>query len=181
MERKERLYLEIELRSENSSDFTEVYRVNQIAFGGRDDEAQLVERIRESEGYVPELSIVAVLEERIVGHLLISKAEVVHDDTIHEVLALAPIAVLPEYQKSGVGTRLMTEGIVRSRSLGASLICLIGHPSYYPKFGFTPARPHGLDLKQFEVPDDVFMVRELQADALRSIQGELRYPAAFFT
>ncbi|WP_328276957.1 N-acetyltransferase [Paenibacillus chibensis] len=95
------------------------------------------------------------------------------------MIALAPLAVSPEHQKQGIGKRLMQEGLKRCQNLGYSLVLLIGHPEYYPKFGFKPARPLGLELKQFAVPDDVFMVCELQEGALVRIQGELIYPEVF--
>ncbi|MDQ6421754.1 N-acetyltransferase [Paenibacillus sp. LHD-117] len=168
------------IRTETSKDIEQVFDVNRAAFGNRDDEAQLVERIRRSEQFVAQLSIVAERDGDIIGHLLLSKAEVVDDESRHEVIVLAPIAVLPNVQKLGVGTRLIEEGLKRCKELGYGLVLLIGHPDYYPRFGFRPARSFGLELRQFEVPDDVFMVCELQENALRQIKGELRYPVSFF-
>ena len=75
---------------------------------------------------------------------------------------------------------MITEGLLRCKELGFGLVLLIGHSSYYPKFGFKPARPIGLELKQFEVPDDVFMVYEVLENTRRRIEGELQYPKAFF-
>ncbi|MNC54757.1 Acetyltransferase (GNAT) family protein [compost metagenome] len=101
------------------------------------------------------------------------------DEKRHNVIVLAPIAVKPNYQKQGIGAGLIKEGISRCRALGYSIILLIGHPTYYPRLGFQPAREHGLELKQFEVPDDVFMVYEV--DKHHGIKGELKYPKAFFS
>ncbi|MDQ0060071.1 GNAT family N-acetyltransferase [Paenibacillus harenae] len=168
------------IRTENENDHAQVHQVNFTAFGNRDDEAELVGRIRTSPNFVPELSIVAEENGVIIGHVLLSKAEVTQGEQRHDVLALAPIAVSPNYQKQGVGKQLIFEGLQRGKELGYSIVLLIGHPSYYPRFGFKPARPYGLELKQFEVPDDVFMVCELQEGALKSIKGELKYPGAFF-
>lgn len=168
------------IRMETNEDFAQVYEVNYEAFGNSDDEAKLVERIRASEGFVPELSLVAEVGGSIVGHVLVSKALVVGSEARHEVLVLAPIAVRPSCQKQGVGTKLITEAQQRSKELGASLILLIGHPGYYPKFGFKPARAFGIDLLQFEVPDEVFMVYEVTGGSLEAVKGELVYPAAFF-
>jgi putative acetyltransferase len=176
------------IRTEGREDYEQVHEVNIEAFEQREDEALLVRRIRDSGTFVPELSIVAEQNGKIVGHLLMSKSAV-HEgrllndgqsETIHEVVVLAPIAVRPDYQGQGVGKHLIREGLKRCSELGFELVLLIGHPGYYPKFGFMPARPFGLELTQFTVPDEVFMVCELREGALNRIQGELRYPDAFF-
>lgn len=170
------------IRTENPGDYEAVRLINYEAFGKRDDEADLVERIRQSPGFVPELSLVALDGEEVVGHVLLSEACVTkeEEDRSHTVLALAPIAVAPARQKSGVGSALMAEALRRARELPYGLVLLIGHPSYYPRFGFHPARSYGLELKQFEVPDDVFMACELKEGELGRVRGELRYPDAFF-
>jgi putative acetyltransferase len=167
------------IRNETVNDFEEVYKLNYLAFGKRKDESELVERIRKSEEFVPELSIIAEIDNEIVGHLLLSKATVVDYEQIFTVIVLAPIAINPSFQKQGIGSKLIDEGIRRCRVLGFSIILLIGHPSYYPRFGFQPARKYGLELKQFEVPDEVFMVYEVEEGTLQEIKGELKYPKAF--
>lgn len=168
------------IRTETEQDFAQVYELNYLAFGQRKDEAELVERIRRSPEFIPELSIVAEINSEIVGHMLLSKAVIESEDKCVDVIVLAPIAVKPNCQKQGIGGRLIEEGMRRTRDLGYGLVLLIGHPSYYPRHGFLPARPFGLELKQFEVPDDVFMVYEVEAGQLKDIQGELKYPQAFF-
>ncbi|MBD2843558.1 N-acetyltransferase [Paenibacillus sp. IB182496] len=168
------------IRTENENDFSQVYDVNVIAFGDREDEAKLVERIRDTENFIPQLSIIAEDKGTIVGHVLLSKAEVVEGDKQHEVIVLAPIAVRPNYQKQGIGKQLINEGIKRCSELGFYVVLLIGHPEYYPKFGFKPARKFNLELTQFKVPNEVFMVNELKEHELMKIKGELRYPKAFF-
>ncbi|MBS4216785.1 N-acetyltransferase [Bacillus sp. FJAT-49711] len=168
------------IRTETINDYKAVYDLNYEAFGSRDDEAKLVEKIRESSRFIPELSIVAEINGEMVGHILLSKANVVKDEEFFEVIVLAPVAVKPSFQKKGVGSGLIREGLKRVKELNYGLVLLIGHPSYYPKFGFKPARPFGLELLQFDVPDDVFMVCELRAGELDLIKGELKYPSAFF-
>lgn len=168
------------IRTETPADYDQVREINIQAFGNREDEAHLVDRIRKSEGFIPYLSLVAEAEGSIVGHLLLSKAAVINDEEPHEVIVLAPIAVRPTHQRQGVGKRLIDEGLLRCKELGFGLVLLIGHPTYYPKFGFKPARPIGLELKQFDVPDDVFMVYEVLENTRRRIEGELQYPKAFF-
>jgi len=167
------------IRTEEIKDYPDVYALNYEAFGGRADESRLIERIRKSEFFLPELSIVAEAGGRLVGHILLSKANIVDEKKNHEVIVLAPIAVKPELQRTGIGGELIREGLRRCRDLGFSLVFLIGHPEYYPKFGFKPARHYQLELRQFEVPDEVFMVRELIEGALKNMKGELQYPDAF--
>jgi putative acetyltransferase len=172
--------MSIVIRTETKEDYPQVRDVNFIAFGNRDDEAELVERIRETRHFVPELSLVAEEHGEIVGHVLLSKAQVIENEQQHEVIVLAPIAVRPDHQQRGIGKQLIREGINRAKQLGYPIVLLIGHPSYYPKFGFKPARQFGLELTQFTVPDEVFMVCELVDNSLNTIKGELKYPSAFF-
>jgi putative acetyltransferase len=169
------------IRTETEADYTVVYQLNYKAFGNREDESRLVERIRLSNRFVPELSIVAEENNEIVGHLLLSKAEVVDESKIHEVIVLAPIAVHPNYQKNGIGSKLIREGLAGCKESGLYIVFLIGHPMYYPRFGFKPARKYGIELIQFKVPDDVFMVCELREGELNKIKGELIYPQSFFS
>lgn len=168
------------IRTERLSDFAQVFTLNDLAFGNREDESRLVERIRASEGFIPELSLVAEENGQIVGHALFSKADLIEDEHRHEVIVLAPIAVMPSNQKTGIGGKLIQEGLKRCEALGYDFVFLIGHPTYYPKFGFTPAGSRGFELKQFKVPDDVFMVFELNVGKGKPWKGELRYPVAFF-
>lgn len=168
------------IRTETSADYEGVHQVNVKAFGDREDEARLVENIRNSAGFIPELSIVAEQDNEIVGHILLSMAVVEDGENTYDVIALAPIAVMPKVQKQGIGKALILEGLERCRTLGYHLVFLIGHPEYYPKFGFKPAGQYGFELKQFEVPEDVFMVCELKAGELQKIKGELKYPPTFF-
>ena len=172
--------MNIIIRKETLEDRAQIREVHIHAFGNRMDEAELVDRIRESSGFIPELSLVAENEIGIVGHLLISKAEVVSKAGRHPVIVVAPLAVSPAYQKQGIGSQLMLQGLEISRALGYTLVFLIGHPHYYPKFGFKPARSFGYDLKQFNVPDEVFMVCELQEGAASLMDGELKYPPTVF-
>lgn len=169
----------LNIRTEQPEDIEKVAELLYHAFGDREDESVLVRNIRVSAGFIPELSVVAELNGDIIGHILPEQSRGRKRRGRDEVIALAPLAVSPEHQKQGVGKRLMQEGLKRCQNLGYSLVLLIGHPEYYPKFGFKPARPLGLELKQFAVPDDVFMVCELQEGALVRIQGELIYPEVF--
>lgn len=167
------------IRTETSSDFDDIFQLNYCAFGNREDESRLIGRIRASEQYIPDLSLVAEIDREIVGHAMLSKAVIREQDRETDVIVLAPIAVKPELQKQGIGSKLIEEGIRRCKAMGYGLILLIGHPGYYPRLGFQPARQHGLELRQFDVPDEVFMVYEVEEGRLQEITGELLYPAAF--
>lgn len=167
------------IRTEVQSDWNEVFDVNYLAFGNRDDEAKLVEQIRGSKEFIPELSLVAEMDHQIVGHLMLSKAKVINPINETDVIVLAPIAIRPEFQKQGIGSQLINEGIRRTRELGYGLIFLIGHPSYYPRLGFRPARSYGFELNQYKVSDPVFMVYEVLEGQLDKLQGELIYPESF--
>jgi putative acetyltransferase len=173
-------YLIVEIRTERVKDYEEVFRLNYLAFKNREDESRLIERIRLSEHFIPELSLVAEENNHIVGHALFSKAAVNDGEMNHEVIILAPIAVMPVHQKRGIGAELIQEGLKRSTELGYGFVFLIGHPTYYPKFGFEPARKYGFELKQFNVADAVFMVYKLTQGIANPLQGELRYPESFF-
>lgn len=170
----------MEIRTEKASDYDDIFQLHYLAFGNRDKESKLNERIRLSEQFVPDLALVAEENDRVVGHALFSKAEIVDGDQSHDVIVLAPIAVLPDCQKQGIGSKLIHEGLRRCTKLGYDLVFLIGHPTYYPKFGFKPARMLGFDLKQFQVRDDVFMVYEINHEIGSVAKGELRYPQSFF-
>jgi predicted N-acetyltransferase YhbS len=93
-------------------------------------------------------------------------------------LALAPMAVRPEFQNLGIGSRLIREGLERCRNLGHKIVIVAGHPEYYPRFGFTSSRAKGLEAP-FPVPDEAFMVIELIPGALDSVSGMIVYPAPF--
>ncbi len=165
------------IRAEKREDVDAIHRVNRQAFG-QEDEAVLVRRIRESSGFIPELSLVAVRDSKVVGHILFSR---IHIDTPNgdvAILSLAPMAVLPEFQNSGIGTQLVREGLKKCREMGHTIVVVIGHPEYYPRFGFVPARTKGLEL-HFPVPDDAFMVCELAPDVLTGIKGMVKYPPEF--
>jgi putative acetyltransferase len=94
------------------------------------------------------------------------------------VLALAPLAVRPEWQRRGIGSQLVRAGLERGAALGHRAVILIGHPSYYPRFGFTPARAFGIE-PPMPLPDEVFMALPLQPDNLDDVRGTLSYPPAF--
>ncbi len=165
----------VAIRPETSADWAAIREVNTRAFG-RETEARLVDSVRASAFYLPELSLVAVDAECIVGHVLFSAIHIRTADRLVPALALAPVAVLPERQKQGIGSVLIRRGLEECRSLGHRIVVVVGHPDYYPRFGFFSARAKGLDAP---FPDTAFMVQELVAGALDGVRGTVEYPPAF--
>jgi putative acetyltransferase len=150
-----------------------VHSINVAAFG-RTDEAQLVDRLR-AEGVVL-ASLVAELEKCIVGHILFSRMFIETVSGPIPAAALAPMAVLPEYQHQGVGGRLISSGLNFLRASGERVVIVLGHPDYYPRFSFSCGKTLSLESP---FPPDAFMAMELSPGALAGIRGKVRYPAAF--
>ena len=148
-----------------------------LAFGG-ETEARLVEKLRGSTDFIQTLSLVAVRYTKVVGHLLFSPIAIKAKMTAVSALALAPMAVHPEFQRQGIGSELLREGLDHCRILGHKAVVVVGLPNYYPRFGFTSAKARGLEAP-FAVPDEAFMALELTAGALDGISGMVTYPPAF--
>lgn len=169
----------ITIRPEQIEDFENIADINRIAFG-RDVEAGLVEKIRRSDNFIPELSLVALKDGLPVGHAIFSRIKISKENNEEaEALTLGPIAVLPEFQRQGIGSLLMSEGMEKAKSMGFGAIVLIGHPDYYPRFGFVQARGRGLEIfLKVKVPDEAFMVYEIENGFL-GLGGIVEYPDYF--
>lgn len=154
-----------------------VHRIHSEAFG-RPDEGCLVDALRRGETFVPELSLVAEFDDSLVGHILFSKIQIQDGVVAHPALALAPLAVLPEYQRQGIGSRLVAEGLAACARRGTEPVVVLGHPDFYPRFGFRPASQFGI-YPPFRVPDEVFMVWAADWDQMKQIRGKVVYPPAF--
>jgi putative acetyltransferase len=165
------------IHPETAEDYAAIREVNALAFG-REVEAVLVEALRESPDFIPELSLVAVEAGRLVGHILFSPLVIETKDGPVPALTLAPLAVRPELQNQGIGSELVRDGLERCRSLGHRIVVVVGHPAYYPRFGFSPAGARGLEAP-FPVPDEAFMVLELVSGALEGVAGIVKYPPPF--
>ena len=166
------------IRTETINDHEKVQDLLTQAFPGK-EEALLVQRLREDKAFQRELSIVAEEDGIIKGHIMFSQASLVDGIHSHHVAALGPLAVLPDYQCQGIGGILIEEGKRRCLSHGYPLVFLFGHSAYYPRYGFVQARTYGIDITQFTVSDEVFMVAELQPGALDHLHGEFRFHTAF--
>jgi putative acetyltransferase len=166
------------LRSETATDFDAIDDVVSAAFGS-DAEAKLVRAIRASENYEPDLAVVALEGDRVVGHVMVSRVELDDDGTRHAVLSLAPLAVHPDRHRTGVGAALVREVAARADARGEPLIVLEGIPEYYPRFGFEPAAARGIvfHLPEWAPPEAAMMLRlsGYRAD----VRGTVVYPPAF--
>ena len=164
------------IRKEKEKDQKDIFEVNKLAFG-QEEESQLVDRIRKGINFIPDLSIVAEINNRVIGHILFSKIRILGSSAF-ETLALAPMAVIPEFQGQGIGSRLVRNGIKKAKELGFDSIIVLGHKDYYPRFGFKEASLW--DIKcPYQVPDEVFMAIELKDNALEGRAGTVSYPDEF--
>lgn len=162
------------IRPAQSDDTGGIRAVNLDAFE-TSLEAQLVEAL--CARAVPLVSLVADDAGTIVGHILFTPMTL-DSDSDTNVMGLAPMAVMSGKQRQGVGSALVRAGLDACWGLGAAAVAVLGHPAYYPRFGFVPALHFGLR-SEYDVPDDVFMIVEREPGALRSKTGLLRYHAAF--
>jgi putative acetyltransferase len=164
---------DVTVRAEATTDYAAIRQVNEAAFGTT-EEADLVEALR-SDGLVL-LSLVAELNGRIVGHILFSRMSIDTPTEAIAAVALAPMAVSPEFQRQGIGGKLIRLGLEDLRRLGEQMVIVVGHPEYYPRFGFSPAQARWLESP---FPPEAFMALELRPGALDGVRGRVRYPPAF--
>ena len=165
------------IRSEIPADIPAIFEVNLQAFG-QDGEARLVRALRNDGDYIPGLSLVAVHEDKIIGHILFVPVSIESDHARVPAIALAPLSVSFEYQCQGVGSSLIEEGLRACRDLGYRIVIVVGHPSYYPRFGFTMAPALGIKAP-FPCQNEVFMACSLVPGAFNGVHGTVRYPPAF--
>lgn len=168
----------ITIRPETTADYPAIYTVNKLAFDGRDAEPQLIEAIRQEPGFIPSLSLVAEEAGHIVGHILFSPIHIITADGRLDVLSLAPMAVHPAQQNRGIGSALVQEGLTRSKQLGHAIVIVLGHPTYYPRFGFSATLAAPL-VCPFGDCGAAWMALELVPGALQGVRGEVVYPPAF--
>ena len=175
--------MEIKLRQENENDYKSVFQLIEKAFEKEEhsdhQEQFLVERLRKSDAFIPELSIVAEVGNEIVGHILLTKLEVKNDSESFQSLALAPVSVLPEFQGKGIGSKLILHSHKVAKDLGYKSIILLGHQDYYPRFGYELCKKYNIEMP-FDVPAENCMVIALTENGLSGVNGKVVYPSAFF-
>ncbi|MEG4216227.1 N-acetyltransferase [Microcoleus sp. Pol14C6] len=165
----------MDIRTENPEDVEAVRNINIEAFG-RENEANLVDRLR---GIASTFSFVAVQSDRVVGHMFFSPVVVEGKCSSNlSILGLAPVAVLPDYQRQGIGTLLIREGLKECGRSGFQAVVVLGHPDFYSRFGFIPASRKSLKC-EYDVPDEAFMVLELESGALQDCSGTVKYRSEF--
>ena len=165
------------IRQEHNKEFHSIYALVKAAFESAEhadgNEPDLVNALRKSDSYIPELSLVAEIDGKIVGHIMFTKLKIGNQVQ----LALAPLSVLPDYQKQGIGTALIQEGHTRARALGYEYSVVLGSEKYYPRTGYLPAKDYGI-FAPFDVPDENFMACKLSENA-PAVCGIVQYAKEF--
>lgn len=171
------------IRQEKVSDYPFVYNLVKEAFRtmvhADGDEQDLVERLRKSDSFIPELSLVAEFDGRIVGHILFTKIWIRNVNAKSASLSLAPVSVHPDFQRKGIGGKLIIEGHEKARDLGYKSVVLLGHEDYYPRFGYELCKKYGIQLP-FEARNENCMAIELVQGGLNGVSGEVEYAREFF-
>lgn len=163
------------IRSETQADYPAIAHIHKLAFG-REEEAYLVEKIRNSQYYIPQLTLIAEVNNSVVAHSMLSYINLVGEQTF-QVIGLAPIAVHPDFQNQGIGSALVNAGLNQANVLGETLIVVLGHSQFYSRFGFKPSVNFNIE-SPFPVPEDVFMVKTL-ANYQSKYRGKIVYPESF--
>lgn len=163
----------VNVRAEGPGDAAAIRRIHELAFEGS-VEADLVDALRDSDAWMPSLSLVAEAGSDVAGHILFSLVDIEQGPP---VLSLGPMGVTPGHQRSGVGTALVEQGLELARRTEHPLVVVLGHPAYYPRFGFTPARELGIDTP-YEAPDEAWLALPLPSYH-DGIKGIVRYPPAW--
>jgi putative acetyltransferase len=165
----------LSIRVERPDDIPVIRAVNERAFGQR-EEADVIDRIRRNHREI--LSLVALNENRVVGHILFSPAVIGQGSGVVQGMGLGPMAVLPEQQRHGIGSALVRQGLGILRERRCPFVIVLGHPSYYPRFGFERASRYGIHC-EWEVSDDAFMILILDRSRMKAISGLARYLPEF--
>ena len=166
----------IVVRKEKPEDVGGIRVVNERAFG-QSQEADIVDALR---GDCPDaLSLVAVEKDRVVGHILFSPATIYTHEGIIQGMGLAPMAILPDCQRKGIGSKLVRAGLEALKASSCPFVIVLGHPEYYPRFGFVPASEHGLKCQWDGVPDKAFMVLIFDESVMKGVSGVARYRSEF--
>lgn len=165
----------ITIRKEHAKDIPAVRHIHELAFS-RPNEALLVEALRTSPD--PKVSLVAEVDGRVIGHIFFSRVEIGSSFDSTPSLGLAPMAVLPEFQRQGFGSRLVRDGLTECRRIGCLVVVVLGHPNFYPRFGFVPAQEKGLHC-EYPATEGSFLVNELVPGALAGRSGLIKYRPEF--
>lgn len=163
------------IRKRQTADIPQIREVNTQAFG-QPDEADLVDKLRKRCQEI--LELVAVRGDEVIGHILFSPATCVCRERTVTGAALGPMAVAPRHQRQGIGTELVKFGVSILREKGCPFLVVIGHPAYYPRFGFRPASQFGIHC-DWDIPDAVFMMMVLAEEEMQGVRGRVTYRPEF--
>lgn len=173
----------IHIRQEVPTDYEEVFNIVEAAFKtmpfSDQTEQFLVERLRKSESFIPELSLIAEKEAEIVGHILLTKIRIVSEKESYDSLILAPVSVKPEYQNQGIGGQLIRAAHEKAKELGYKSVVLLGHKDYYPRFGYEKTSKYGIELP-FGAAEEYCMVVELVEKGLKGVSGMVECDKEFY-
>lgn len=162
----------ISIREEKKTDLNPIKQINDLAFG-QAQEGNVIDKIRDSES--PILSLVAEIDNTVVGHIFYSLAEIESHEKKIIGMGLAPMAVLPKHQNRGIGKRLINESIALLKEKETPFIIVLGHEDYYPKFGFELASKYGIKCQWDGVPDEAFMIMILDRKKMLNVHGVAKY------
>lgn len=162
------------IRIEEKNDCAAVHTLNSSAFE-TSAEANLVDALRKEAA--PIISLVAEEDSKIVGHIMFSPVSLSGNSEVN-IMGLAPMAIDAKYQRKGIGSALVRAGLEQCKEIDFNTVVVLGHPEYYPRFGFKPSSQSGIKC-EYDVPEDVFMVMELQQGYLHGMSGIIKYHAAF--
>lgn len=175
--------LTVNIRQERPDDHQWVVEITQRAFEAMElsngKEGELVHNLRKSNSFIPELSLVAEFEGKIVGHILFTPIIIDNGSRQFTSLILAPVSVLPEFQNKGIGSQLILAGHQKAKEQGYQSVILFGHPQYYPRFGYQPCAGWNIKSPLALPSDDVFMAVELTEGALKGVSGTVVLPEEF--
>lgn len=169
--------MNISIRPEQPADIEDIYELNTLVFE-QENEARLVDQVRQGSHFIPELSLVAYSDDKLIGYILFSGITITNGDHQFQSLGLTSMVVDPACQKQGIGAKLLTNGLHKAADLGYTAVFVFGHEFYFPKFGFLPAARWNIK-PRFEVPAEVFMALELVPNALKNISGIVEFPIEF--
>lgn len=175
--------MEIEIRPENENDHSETEALTREAFWDvykpGCDEHLVLHNMRHIPAFIPELDFVAVYQDRIIGHIIYSKAKVIdQNDLAHDVLSMGPVSVLPEYQGKGIGSQLIKHSTAVAAKMGFNAVIIFGNPEYYSRFGFKNAEKYNITTSQGD-NFDAFMALELYEDSLKGVEGRFHEDPVF--